>query len=332
MKNIHVLPTDKPRFDKYLILNKESKLCIWNTNTMGSQKTLPTQHIYITSDEEIKEGDRVYYSGQQLDFPIGIYKTLDNVKEQMSAPSVGGIGIRHRISEELMENGKKKIRGAYLKIGYNIFQGEHLKKIILTTDPDLIADGVQSIDDEFLEWFVKNPTCEWIEVVDELNMNGKNGLDRARFIYKIIIPQEEPKQELDCPYDFTSRCTMGRCDCKPKQEKPCTQNVVDEAMKIASKDVRQPKCVRDGLVQKQETLEEAAEIAYQFEADPNFPDETEHKNFVRIFKKGAKWQSERIYSEEESIQKIIDYVDFQFNTDGELNSEIKKWFEQFKKK
>lgn len=24
------------------------------------------------------------------------------------------------------------------------------------------------------------------------------------------------KNELDCPYDFTSRCTMGRCDCKPK--------------------------------------------------------------------------------------------------------------------
>ena len=22
--------------------------------------------------------------------------------------------------------------------------------------------------------------------------------------------------ELDCPYDFTSRCTMGRCDCKLK--------------------------------------------------------------------------------------------------------------------
>ena len=42
-------------------------------------------------------------------------------------------------------------------------------------------------------------------------------------------------------------------------------------------------------------------------------------------------QQERMYSEEESIQKIIDYVDFQFNTNGELNSEIKKWFEQFKK-
>lgn len=22
--------------------------------------------------------------------------------------------------------------------------------------------------------------------------------------------------ELDCPFDFTSRCTMGRCDCRPK--------------------------------------------------------------------------------------------------------------------
>ena len=43
------------------------------------------------------------------------------------------------------------------------------------------------------------------------------------------------------------------------------------------------------------------------------------------------WQQERMYSEKESIQKIIDYVDFQFNTNGELNSEIKKWFEQFSK-
>jgi hypothetical protein len=24
------------------------------------------------------------------------------------------------------------------------------------------------------------------------------------------------QNELDCPFDFTSRCTMGRCNCKPK--------------------------------------------------------------------------------------------------------------------
>ena len=39
------------------------------------------------------------------------------------------------------------------------------KKIILTTDQDLIADGVQAIDDEFLEWFVKNPSCENIPII-----------------------------------------------------------------------------------------------------------------------------------------------------------------------
>jgi hypothetical protein len=42
--------------------------------------------------------------------------------------------------------------------------GDEFKKIILTTDQDLIADGVQAIDDEFLEWFVENPSCEWVEV------------------------------------------------------------------------------------------------------------------------------------------------------------------------
>lgn len=27
------------------------------------------------------------------------------------------------------------------------------------------------------------------------------------------------ENELNCPFDFTSRCTMGRCDCKPKVNK-----------------------------------------------------------------------------------------------------------------
>ena len=57
-----------------------------------------------------------------------------------------------------------------------------------------------------------------------------------------------------------------------------------------------------------------------------------NNNDKESFLAGAKWQQKQMYSEEEAIKKIIDYVDFQFNTNGELNSEIKKWFEQFKKK
>jgi len=30
-----------------------------------------------------------------------------------------------------------------------------------------------------------------------------------------LIMDKNKQQTLDCPYNFTSRCTMGRCDCKP---------------------------------------------------------------------------------------------------------------------
>jgi hypothetical protein len=73
------------------------------------------------------------------------------------------------------------------------------RKIILTTDQDLIKDGVQTIDDEFLEWFVKNPSCEFIEVErGYLGMNGfvksNEPISKDKLEYK-IIPQEESKQE-----------------------------------------------------------------------------------------------------------------------------------------
>ena len=79
------------------------------------------------------------------------------------------------------------------------------------------------------------------------------------------------------------------------------------------------------MVKNQETLEEAAERLY-----PGVDRQVDRMLFIN----GAKWkleQDKKLYSEEETIQKIIDYVDFQFNTNGELNSEIKKWFEQFSK-
>jgi hypothetical protein len=88
------------------------------------------------------------------------------------------------------------------------------KKIILTTDPDLIKDGVQAIDDEFLQWFVKNPSCEEVSVKCQHIDKFGNYIDDSfhsetdSYLYKItipkeidvlelgqIIPKEEPKQE-----------------------------------------------------------------------------------------------------------------------------------------
>jgi hypothetical protein len=63
----------------------------------------------------------------------------------------------------------------------------YISKIILTTDPKLIADGIQPIPDEFLEWFVKNPSCERVEVVNDEYVDL--GKDEYLDLYKIIIPK-----------------------------------------------------------------------------------------------------------------------------------------------
>jgi hypothetical protein len=83
-------------------------------------------------------------------------------------------------------------------------------KIILTTDQDLIKDGVQAITNTFAEWFIKNPSCEWVEIETKDNWYVHTGsgkywedepirmkrlLNLGDYEYKIIIPKEEPKQE-----------------------------------------------------------------------------------------------------------------------------------------
>ena len=71
------------------------------------------------------------------------------------------------------------------------------KKIILTDNKDLIKDGVQAIDDEFLQWFVKNPSCEVVSVkcqhIDEFGNYIDDSFHSVTdsYLYKIIITKEE---------------------------------------------------------------------------------------------------------------------------------------------
>ncbi len=103
---------------------------------------------------------------------------------------------------------------------------EYYKKIIITTDQDLIKDGVQAIDDEFLEWFVKNPSCEEIEVKPYhilYHLMSKTPL----IGYRIIIPKEEPKQNLPGIDGETFKVVLDR-EWFPKQE------TIEEAAEIYS--------------------------------------------------------------------------------------------------
>jgi hypothetical protein len=160
MKNIHLIPTDKPSRLR-IGSNFNFVLGLTQSTIVSKNDSYTNQHIYITADEVIKEGDWFIQTTYE-----GIFKCSD------------------------------------AKIEYIYFDGDsyepikYCKKIILTTDQDLINDGVQAIDDEFLEWFVKNPSCEEVEVTYDKDV-FPYGVETAKGYgwYKIIIPQEEPEQE-----------------------------------------------------------------------------------------------------------------------------------------
>jgi hypothetical protein len=162
MKNVHVIPTDKP---SRLFKDQDN---ILNVHGIGDK-----QHIYITNNEVKKHGDWV----------------VSNLNEVT------------------------RFRSLYCQNEY--------RKIILTTDQDLFNDGIQSIDKEFLEWFVKNPSCESVQVEKvEGRYVDYRGNVHTPISYEIIIPQEEPKQENCCtPTGQIKRYKdcIG-CDRKPKQE------------------------------------------------------------------------------------------------------------------
>jgi hypothetical protein len=107
--------------------------------------------------------------------------------------------------------------------------GDEFKKIILTTDQDLIKDGVIAIDDEFLEWFVKNPSCEEVEVFkDFFQVNQNNpvlkGSTALAESYKIIIPIEGTPQETNEEASkriYPDRTTPGWIDHWSATERRC---------------------------------------------------------------------------------------------------------------
>jgi hypothetical protein len=182
MKNVHILPTDKP--SRLIIYNSKLELVNYPVITPSKNQ----QNINITSDEKFVRGEWI----------------TDGIEVIKATPKlVDAQGLVDR---------------------------RDWRKIILTTDPDLIAQGVQAIDDEFLEWFVKNPSCESVDVETyvkksgvETDANGYREMDVFVNDYKIIIPQEEPKQDLeeemfDLEQELDIPSHLRWHNSKPKQE------------------------------------------------------------------------------------------------------------------
>jgi hypothetical protein len=320
MKNIHILPTDKPSriayYGKELKYSKTKPVQLFTTTLDWK-----LQNIYITSDEEIKEGDA--------------YITKH-----------GEICKSH--------NGSKIL----------LFKTD--KKIIITTDHDLIKNGVQAIDDEFLEWFVNNPSCESVEVIYGLyNPMGRKvssekvseNHSQCVWKYKIIIPKEENKVLVEMQQTLKKDSKiMGHyesCDL-------CHYNAFFKYLyngeilyrcqghKIVDINNLKSKFGFGDEEPKQETIEEAAEKEY--------PKQGEDSTYCDLgliqqdaFINGAKWQSERSYSEEDMFEfsQWISHEDWvylpskgywvneeQEELEQKLSSKeiLNLWFEQFKNK
>jgi hypothetical protein len=167
-----------------------------------------------------------------------------------------------------------------------------LVKVILTTDQDLIKDGVQAIDDEFLEWFIKNPNYKKVEIETFFVPRKTIGYD---FNYKIIIPKKKKKMK----------------------------ETLEKAAERLSKDAYKKHSLKDDTFSLDEQIQRRGGFIV---------------GFTEGLKEGAKWQAERMYSEEELLSAFNAGYDLNTFEQLEIPNEereylsFKDWFEQFKKK
>ncbi len=269
MKNIHVLPTDKPSRLWVNFINGKFELD-------EKSNELNANHIYITSDEEIKEGD----------YGVGF------------AHGIRGAGRGHYIFKQDGSNAGKLNA---------ICDGA--EKIILTTDQDLIKDGVQAIDDDFLDWFVAHPSCEEIEV-KPYHILSYLMSKKPLVGYRIIIPKEEPNY---IPDGYSSGNLVN---CMSTEE----HNAKEETSRgcIGSNGVSDP-TLNEVQLNQQQTLEDF------IESQPYYGTCT--TEYLEGIREVAKWQLERMYSDVD----MINYALYIHETKDNLLSPS-EWLKQVKKK
>jgi hypothetical protein len=283
MKNIHLIPTDKPS----RLYKQTGALSLDTISDTSNDGISINQNIYITSDEEIKEGDWVI----QVNFEKTNIQLIQCITKFQTK----------------IANDKD---GSFTK-----------NKIILTTDQDLIKDGVQAIDDEFLEWFVKNPTCEEVGVIKVCSTGRKcdgKGKNCNMAKLKIIIPKEEQKQDYSGVHlrhcyqgEYEDGCKYGEDDCPAKPlEKPKKLTDLEIAIKLEEieREEFQQETVEKGLMEIE--LNHTKILVYSCERA------LEERNE----------QIKRMYSEGEVLQLLLRLQQ------TESYDNLYDWFEKYKKK
>jgi hypothetical protein len=177
--NIHILPTEQS--SRLLRAKSNGNIFLGHhKDFIFDAENWEYLNIYITSKEPIKEGD----------WCVCI--------------------VNEKITRIMKVSDVSKDDFWFVQNGRNVcLEKENCKKIILTTDQDLIEDVVQSINDEFLEWFVENPTCEFVEVTRDFADEGVKGITHYGK-YFITIPQEDKNNENTTLNDLITNTLKGK--------------------------------------------------------------------------------------------------------------------------
>jgi hypothetical protein len=302
MKNIFLIPTDKEsRLWRDLDSNKLTFSNLSQPNSNECTKC-SNEYVYITSDEQLKDGDWCHTVGTSLfNSQIG------------------------RVTKKVIED--------YGKYGI-VF-----KKIVMTNDPKLIKDGVQEIGERFFEWFVLNPTCEEVEI-GKTNKLLDVYEDEWETKYHIYNIHEEPKKNFYCgdEVDYGEQCSFQceRCvDCTgvdygylPKEDLGYTTKM---GIKVVDGMVR-PLMVPKKYFGEVETIDyKLNNLADKWVFETNGHkwsnnDDTAGDNFGS-FKEGYRTAQKTLYDENEVLELVL-------NRPGPYltDDEIKEWFGRNKKK
>lgn len=207
----------------------------------GTLKILPIPYLmkhsvnlYITSDDEIKEGGWFY-------------------------------DIIHNTILQRNDNRYKK----------------QYKKIILTTDQTLINDGIKSVPEYFLEWFINNPTSKYIEI---LNQSSRNNVERKMdYKYKLILPKE---------YNTVQENSL-------EKNREFVKNTSSEVLNNLMKEFDNIEVETKGGVSLEELLSYYGDITIGEDHKLRL-----HSIIINAYNNGSNWRAERMYSEEDMIKAI----------------------------
>lgn len=102
-------------------------------------------------------------------------------------------------------------------------------KIILTTDINLLWDGIQKPYPDFLEWLVNNPICEYAII-------RQDDETKKYLIYNHLPTIFHPKRNIlkdlhNCEYYKMNGCVKDICTC-------CTSEELEEALEEYRKEYR----------------------------------------------------------------------------------------------